>query len=367
MAGTSRAAAEVDDPWSDVVGQDAAVDQLRAAAADPVHAYLFVGPGGSGKRAAARAFAAEILRAGLPAGSADRVVRLALAEQHPDLVVIEPDGTIFRFPDPRKSGSSPGLRLVQEVMASPVEAPRKVVVAVDFHLARDEAVGKLLKIVEEPPETAVVVLLAEEIPPEQVTIASRCARVDFGPLPPAAVLDRLTARGVAPELAEVATEAAGGDLGRAELLASDARLKARFDAWRSVPSRLDGRGATVVALVDEVRAHLDQAQEPLDRRHAGELEALDEQAEVLGQRPVRRGDVTDRQKREVRQLRTDELRFGLATLARPYRDRLATVERPESYVDSLQAIQRAAEALERNPIEELLLESLLLRLAPLPA
>ena len=45
-------AAELD-VWADVVGQDHAVAQLTAAAVHPVHSYLLVGPGGSGKRAAA--------------------------------------------------------------------------------------------------------------------------------------------------------------------------------------------------------------------------------------------------------------------------------------------------------------------------
>ena len=77
------------DLWSEVVGQDAAVEQLRAAAASPVHAYLIVGPEGSGKRAAARAFAADLLADGLDTVEAARARRLAAAEAHPSLTVIE--------------------------------------------------------------------------------------------------------------------------------------------------------------------------------------------------------------------------------------------------------------------------------------
>ena len=47
--------------YDGVRGQERAVAQLRAAARAPVHAYLFVGPPGSGKRAAAQAFAASLL------------------------------------------------------------------------------------------------------------------------------------------------------------------------------------------------------------------------------------------------------------------------------------------------------------------
>ncbi|MFN7150884.1 MAG: ATP-binding protein, partial [Microthrixaceae bacterium] len=71
------------DLWSEVVGQDPAVAQLRAALASPVHAYLLVGPEGSGKRALARAFAAELLAGGLDDDRAERTHRLVAAEAHP--------------------------------------------------------------------------------------------------------------------------------------------------------------------------------------------------------------------------------------------------------------------------------------------
>ena len=51
---------DVDDPWASVVGQPEAVATLRAWSVDPVHAYLFVGPSGTGKRQASRVFAGMI-------------------------------------------------------------------------------------------------------------------------------------------------------------------------------------------------------------------------------------------------------------------------------------------------------------------
>ena len=76
--------------WDGVVGQPTAVDHLRRAAADPVHAYLLVGPAGSTKHEAARAFAAAVL-----AGDDDpdgRDARLALAGEHPDVREVERSG-----------------------------------------------------------------------------------------------------------------------------------------------------------------------------------------------------------------------------------------------------------------------------------
>ena len=52
--------------WDLVVGQQEAVRRLEAAVTAPVHAYLFVGPGGAGKRRAATVFAGELLSAADP-------------------------------------------------------------------------------------------------------------------------------------------------------------------------------------------------------------------------------------------------------------------------------------------------------------
>ena len=57
------------DPFDVVVGQDRAVAAMRAAAEAPVHAYLLVGPRGSGKRDLARAFAAALLSASSTGGA----------------------------------------------------------------------------------------------------------------------------------------------------------------------------------------------------------------------------------------------------------------------------------------------------------
>jgi hypothetical protein len=62
----------------------------------------------------------------------------------------------------------------------------------------------------------------------------------------------------------------------------------------------------------------------------------------------------------------DELRFGLATLQQAYRDALVDGSGPTAAcLTAGDAIVEAAEALERNPNETLLLQALLLKLPPL--
>lgn len=342
-----------------VVGQDKAVAQLRGAAAAPVHAYLLVGPPGSGRREAARAFAASLLCADGGCGQC-RDCSLALVEAHPDLTVVERVGP---------SISAEQIEdLVRRAALSPNEGRRNVLLLVDFHLVQQQA-PKLLKTIEEPPPRTVFVVLADHVPVELVTIASRCLRVDFGPVPDAALIEALVADGVARDRAEEVARAAAGRLDRARLLAADEAFVARQEAWRSVPRRLDGTGAAVAVVAAELVDLIGRAGvEPLQARQAQEMTALDERVERAGERGSGRRQLEERHKRELRRLRTDELRHGLATLASVYRDAMASGgdgATSRSWADAVAAIQQAIEALVRNPNELLLLQALLLRLPPL--
>lgn len=343
--------------FDDVVGQERAIAHLRAAVAAPVHAYLLVGPPGSGKRTAALAFAAALL---CPRGGCGRcgVCRRAQAEIHPDLVVVERAGAFISIDQARE--------VRRLAMRSPNEGPRKVLVLTDFHLVRDAA-SVLLKVLEEPPLSTVFVILAEQLPPELVTIASRCVQVDFGPLSDARVATALTAEGIEPAVAAEVAGVAGGRLDRARLLAHDASFGARRETWRSVPGRLDGTGATVAVIAAELTELLAGAGVvPLEARQAVEVAELEERVERTGERGAGRKVLGERHKRELRRLRHDEFRFGLATLAGVYGDALhAGAGDHRACLDALAAIQAAAAAMVRNPTEALLLQDLLLRLPPL--
>ena len=345
------------DVFGAVVGQESAVAQLRAAARAPVHAYLLVGPPGAGKRAAARAFAAALLCPRGGCGTCDVCVR-ALAEVHPDLIVVEREGASISMPQARE--------IRRLALRTPNEGGRKVLVLTDFHLVQD-AGPALLKVVEEPPPSTVFVILAEHVPPELITIASRCVQIGLGGLDPRLLLQLLVAEGIEPVVAEEVARAAGGRLDRARLLASDPGFRARREVWRTLPFRLDGTGATVAVLAaEQVELLGDAAVEPLRARHADELAALEARVERSGERGAGRGALTERHKRELRRLRTDELRFGLATVAESYRDALVThAADTRGCVAAVEALQDTAEALARNPKEDLLLQALLLRLPPL--
>jgi hypothetical protein len=171
--------------------------------------------------------------------------------------------------------------------------------------------------------------------------------------------------------------AAGGSVDRARLLVDDEGFAARRAMWRDVPTRLDGTGATAALLAAELLASAEQAVDPLRALHQSEMAALADQAEATGERVVPgRKDIEDRQHREERRWRVDEIKAGLGVLAAAYRDRLVTevtgdrasgpartAERVRELSGAVGSIEGVCVEMIRNPNESLMLEALLVRLS----
>jgi DNA polymerase-3 subunit delta' len=200
--------------------QDEAKALLRSALAEgPAHAYLFHGPRGVGKRRAAVTFAGALI------GDPARVARRA----HPDLYVLEPLGDQIRI-DPIRD-------LRRDLHMRPFEAARRVYLVFGAHLLNEDAADALLKDLEEPPEYAVVVLVADDLGPLPPTIRSRCQLVPFKRLSQRAVKAYLSSRGLAGEQLEALSRVAGGRLDHADrLLDAEAgkRRTALIELARSV-------------------------------------------------------------------------------------------------------------------------------------
>ncbi|MHB8458149.1 MAG: DNA polymerase III subunit delta', partial [Acidimicrobiales bacterium] len=131
-----------------IAGQPSAVELLRSSVAHPLHAYLFVGPPGTGREDAARAFAAALFCNEGGCGVC-AICDETLAGRHPDLVVV------------KRQGASISVKQAAEVVRlasrTPRAAPYQVLVLVDFHLL-GQAAPTLLKTIEEPPSTTVIVV-----------------------------------------------------------------------------------------------------------------------------------------------------------------------------------------------------------------
>ena len=275
--------------------QEEAKRLLRAAVAErPAHAYLFHGPPGVGKRTAAFAFAAELL------GERARVERRA----HPDLYVLEPVGDQIRIDDIRE--------LRRDLHMRPFEASRRVYVLLDADTMNEDAADALLKDLEEPPEYAVIVLVANDLGPLPETIRSRCQLVPFRRLSERAVREAVAAQAIGLSDAEVTALArvAGGRLDRARRLLDPPAAKRRtalLDVARSVYRDGDfdpARAAERVLAGARERAQEAKAQAEV------EVESLELPAREAEQR-VRRA---------ARGAERDELLAALEELAAWYRD-----------------------------------------------
>ncbi len=344
------------DFFDQVIDQKEAINQLQRSFKDPVHAYLFVGPKGSCRWEAAKAFAALILSQRDSSLDSNRTMKLALRGDHPDLIKIEPTGNQYRDEDVQ--------RLINEASRSPIEGSKKIIVANRFHTANPTAVGRLLKTLEEPPESTIIILISENIPESQITIASRCQNVQFQPISLEAMRNWLTDQGLNTEKIELISSASRGDLSRANDLMNDTQVASRYELWRSVPEKLGSEGYKVAIAVEEIQNAIDEAQETITNRHTQETDELADHEKQMGTRGSGRKEIEAKQKREIRRFRTDELYFGLSIITNIYKEELMSAPNASS-IQNIENIRKTMTALGRNPNEKLLLQSLFISLSEL--
>lgn len=211
--------------WSGIEGQEQAVALLRRAAAGrAVHAYLFAGPAGVGKRMAARTFAAALNCTGpedaKPCGTCQPCQQMQ-AGNYAGYREITPVKGSLRLQQ---------IKEVQDMLALASETGRyRVVVIEEAEKLTAEAANALLKILEEPPENTVFILITTQQAGVLPTVASRCGLVYFRPLP-AGILTQLLAGGV--DRPELVAALAQGSMEQATALAGDQEkiLAARSEA-----------------------------------------------------------------------------------------------------------------------------------------
>ena len=373
--------------WDDLVGQGPVVEQLRSAVESEgkmAHAWLFTGPPGAGRSAAARAFAAALQCSESPRGCGHCAsCHQVLQGTHADLEVVRPAGLSYGVKETRE--------LVLRASSSPSGGRYQIVLFEDADRATEAAANALLKAIEEPPARTVWLLCTPSPDDLLVTIRSRCRLVTLRTPPVSAVADVLVRRdGVDRDTAELVARAAQGHIGRARRLAADPEARRRRAEVLAVPRRLTGVAPAVTAAEALVKAAEAEAKAVTEELNEGETSALRQALGESAKGRMPRGtagalkELEDRQKSRATRVKRDALDRALLDLASYYRDVLtlqlgASVElvntdlaeelrtaasqgTPESTLRRLDAIMDCRERLEANVNPLLAVEALTLAL-----
>jgi DNA polymerase III subunit delta' len=378
-----------DGVWSRL-GDSPAVGWIaeQIARGDVAHAWLLLGPAGSGKRGAATALAAALnctSAPGLGCGRCSTCLRI-MRHRFPDVHHIAPEGPLIPVGVVRE-------QILPEAARSPFEGDWKVFVLEESDRMNEEAQNALLKTLEEPHPGTVFVLLSDHEEDLLETILSRCRIVRLEPVSEERIVELLVEEGAGQSDALLSARVSDGDYDRARAVALDAAVRDRRRVWIGLPRRL---AAAVDALdaATEVTAEAKEAVKARERAQKEEVEAL---AEALGEgrgTATARNALARRHKRELRRLEEEVLGDALQTLASFFRDvlvlrsgghdavvNLDVTDELESWaaaeeissaalVDIVSRCIEARAALTHNANALLQLEAVLLdivRLAPAPA
>lgn len=166
----------------DVIGHQWAVEMLaaRVAAGRAAHATLFTGIESLGKSLMALRLTQALNCTGhAPPCRSCRVCDLTERGQHPDVITVEHEGATIRIE---------GIRdLISGLTLRPLEARFRIGVILNAEKLTPSAADALLKTLEEPPETARLLLTARQIEALPLTIASRCQVISLRPVPAAEI------------------------------------------------------------------------------------------------------------------------------------------------------------------------------------
>ena len=221
-----------------------------------VHALLFEGPRGSGKRTMARLMARATVCTGeeKPCGVCPACKRF-LAGSHPDVKVLKPEKKSIGVDEVRQ--------LIDALSLRTYEGGRHIVIIEQADRLTPSAQNALLKTLESPAGDALFFLVTDAPGAILPTVVSRCQTVRFRDLSVEECAGVLEARGIAPQRARELAGMAGGSVGRALEIDGD-------EAWRALRAR-------VIDSLEALRgpASVAGAAAPLETDKGGEGDILD--------------------------------------------------------------------------------------------
>ena len=252
-----------------IVGQEIAISVLKKVLEGGriAHAYLFAGPDGVGKSLAAKTFAkALICEARGKGDSCDSCIACKKIDNgsHPDIHWLSPSGPKGLI----KIGQIKELRRMATF--KPYEARHSILVIEGADALTEDAGNSLLKLLEEPPEECILILIASNLTRVLPTILSRCQTIRFTQISPRRLKEYLIGNfGVSDGDGHLLTSMAGGSLGRAVRFAESGLLARRRELVDNFLNIGPGEG-----LADSLEGILEKFSGKEELREALELLAL---------------------------------------------------------------------------------------------
>ncbi len=199
--------------FQDVIGQEQITGHLQNAIrmGKVSHAYIIQGEAGSGKKLLAGIFAAALQceEGGIEPCGHCQSCKQAVSGNHPDIRRVTHEKATIGVDDIR-------LQLNNDIMVKPYSRPYKVYIIDEAEKMTEQAQNAMLKTIEEPPEYAIILLLAVNAKLLLPTILSRCILLNVRPVARQAITRLLTEQhGIAGYMAEVAADFADGVPGKA--------------------------------------------------------------------------------------------------------------------------------------------------------
>ena len=289
----------------------------QVASGEVPHAWLLLGPSGSGKRSAALAMAAALNcteEPGVGCGTCSTCARI-MRRAYPDVHHIAPEGPLIPVDVIRET-------VIPEAARSPFEGHRKVFIIDEAERMNDAAQNAILKTLEEPQPDTIFVLISDNEGELLETIRSRCRIVRFAPVSEVRIIELLRDDGAPQETALLAARLSEGDFERARQFIEDPAMLERRRTWIGMAGRLQSS----VDALDAAAEVIAITKETVKEREGTQKHEITALAEAMGEgrgTAAARNALANRHKRELRRLQEDVLGEALATLASFYRDVLA--------------------------------------------